>query len=111
MAGRKQKPCEWCEQERIIRTDYESLASSGWEMQEDVAKQLIWEEFGFDKDKIRIVYSVPGYEINRHGEKRRTAQEIERRPLYEATDWNYVRFDCAGWCWEMYNGMLRPFMH
>lgn len=101
----------WEMAENVSQADYERLASAGREMTEDEALQLIWEEFGFDKDKIRIVYSVPGYEINRHGKRRRTAQEIERRPLYEATDWNYVRFDCAGWCWEMYNGMLRPFMH
>ena len=103
------QPCEM--EENVSQADYERLASSGREMSEDEAKQLIWEEFGFDKDKIRIVYSVPGYEINRHGEKRRAAQEIERRPFYAATDWNYVRFNCADWCWEMHNGMLRPFMH
>lgn len=100
----------WEMEENVSQADYERLASSGREMSEEEAKQLIWEEFGFDKDKIRIVYSVPGYEINRHGEKRRAAQEIERRPFYAATDWNYVRFNCAGWYWEMHNGMLRPFM-
>ena len=29
MAGRKQKPCEWCDQELIIRTDYDARNMSG----------------------------------------------------------------------------------
>lgn len=107
-AEQEWQPCEM--EENVSQADYERLASSGRVMSEDEAKQLIWEEFGFDKDKIEIRYSIPGHESNRHGEKRRAAQEIERRPFYAATDWNYVRFNCAGWYWEMHNGELRPFM-
>lgn len=29
MAGRKQKPCEWCETEQIFRTDYDARNVSG----------------------------------------------------------------------------------
>ncbi len=29
MAGRKQKPCEWCEEEQIFRTDYDAKNVSG----------------------------------------------------------------------------------
>ena len=36
----------------------------------------------------------------------RVAETYEREPLYESTDWNYVRFDVCGMAYEYVNGQL-----
>ena len=48
-------------------------------------------------------------EIDTNSRRLRLVGETERKPLYNATDFNYVRFDCAGWFYEMYNGELRKY--
>lgn len=88
--------------------DYAKLCLSGRTMTDDEAVELIASEFGFAPDKIEIVHKIPTYEISRHQQLRRNG-EIDRLPVYDATDWNYVRFDCAGWQYEMINGQLHRF--
>lgn len=70
------------------------------------AKHLLYEEFGFSPDKISIISSVSTYESNKHNYMREL-EKYERKALYNATDWNYIRFDCACWMFEMVNGCLR----
>lgn len=65
--------------------------------------------FGFAKEKIRIIRSVSTYEINRHNRLRKTG-EIERLPAYNATDWNYIRFNCGSVGYELYNDQIRLFV-
>ena len=36
----------------------------------------------------------------------REKERMERDPVYSSTDWNYIRFDCAGLQYEMINGEL-----
>ncbi|MEE5994397.1 MAG: hypothetical protein V3G42_14390 [Oscillospiraceae bacterium] len=36
----------------------------------------------------------------------RASNTYHREPLYDAMDWNYIRFDCAGNQWELINGEL-----
>ncbi len=43
-------------------------------------------EFGFEASRVKIVGT----------------------PYYEATDWNFIRFDCAGRAWLMRNGEIYP---
>ena len=90
--------------------NYESLRQSGKTMTDDEAVELIASEFGFSPDKIKIVRTLQTYEVSRHRQLRETGT-IERPPVYDATDWNYVRFDCAGWQYEMINSQLCPFSH
>lgn len=94
----------------VKQADYEDLANSGStrSLTDEEAKQLVADEFGFDPAKVTILHSVYKEEINRHRQCRRVG-EIDRPPVYNATDWNYIRFDCANWYYEMYNGSLRPF--
>lgn len=73
------------------------------------AKELLYDWFGFAKEKITIYRSVPTYEKNRHNQLRRIGT-VDRRPAYNATDWNYIRFDCGGVCYELYNGHLSFFL-
>ena len=90
--------------------DYARLCQSGRTMTDDEAVELIASEFGFAPEKIAILRKLPTYEVSRHRQLRQKG-EIDRPPVYEATDWNYVRFDCAGWSYEMIDGQLRPFIH
>ncbi len=79
---------------------------------EEEAKKLLADEFGFSPDKIEIVYTVHTYEANRRRERRKDA-EYKRLPLYDSSDYNYVRFNVkctsATWCYEMINGQLKEY--
>lgn len=81
-------------------------------MSEIEAKQLVAEEFGFNPERIEIVTTVHTYEVNKYHQLRKAAT-YTRQPLYDATDWNYVRFNVRGagatWCYEMVNGDLRNY--
>lgn len=85
---------------------YQHLKSSGKVMSEQEAVEFIADECGFAADKIRIVRSVATYEVNKYRQLRKAASYI-REPVYESTDWNYVRFDCASFMYEYENGELR----
>lgn len=37
----------------------------------------------------------------------RQASVFTRPPVYESTDWNYIRFDSGNWMYELVNGELR----
>ena len=78
------------------------------------AEALDWvcSEFGFDRSKVTILHEIDGYEVNRHNRLRRSGKKIDRRPVYCATDYHYIRFNVGrgtGWMWEAWNGQLRPF--
>lgn len=88
--------------------DYAKLCQSGRTMTDDEAVELIASEFGFAPEKITILRKLPTYEVSRHRQLRQKGT-IDRLPVYDATDWNYVRFNCAGWQYEMINGQLHPF--
>ncbi len=92
--------------------DYERLASqSGTErMSDEKARDLLYEWYGFAKEKIKIHHSISVYEVNRH-RRLREVGELDRSPLYNATDWNYIRFDCGCMSYELYNDALRPYLH
>ena len=57
-----------------------------------------------------IHHSVPVYEVNRHGRLRKVG-EMDRPPLYNATDWNYIRFNCGCMSYELNNDNLRPYLY
>jgi len=98
--------------DNVQQPDYERLASaSGTEiLTDEKAKDLLYDWYGFAKEKITIFHNVPVYEVNRHRLLRKVG-EIDRSPLYNATDWNYIRFDCGCMCYELCNDNLRPYMH
>ena len=90
----------------MCEDSYQHLKSSGRVMSEQEAIEFIADECGFAADKIRIVRSVATYEVNKYRQLRK-AESYEREPVYESTDWNYVRFDCASFMYEYENGELR----
>ena len=98
--------------DNVQQADYERLASQSdtEHMSDEKAKDLLYEWYGFAREKIKIHHSVPVYEVNRHRNLRKVG-ELDRSPLYNATDWNYIRFDCGCMSYEFYNDNLRPYMH
>lgn len=96
--------------ENVSQSSYELLAKDAHteEMDEARAKELLYNWFGFSREKIVIHHSVDTYEANRHGRLRKSGK-VERIPLYNATDWNYIRFDCGCMSYELINGDLRFF--
>lgn len=89
---------------------YDALRSAGRVMTDEEAKDLLYNWYGFAKEKITIYHSIPKFEVNRHRQLRKIG-EVERLPLYEATDWNYIRFDCGCLCYELVNDQLNPYLH
>lgn len=103
----------------MSQADYEDLLASctgdhgdPHVMSEDEARQLVAEEFGFNPERIEIITTVHTYEVNKHCQLRKAAA-YTRQPLYDATDWNYVRFNVRGagctWTYEMVNGELETY--
>lgn len=101
--------CQW----NVKQEDYERLEKDFCteDMPDSKAVELIASEFGFVPDRIKIIHELALYEINRHCQLRK-AGIIERKSLYNATDWNYIRFNVRGnvtMSYEMYNGDLKLF--
>ena len=80
---------------------YKELAKHGETMTDEEARAFIADECGFAPEKIRILH-----EVNKYSRLRKSGT-FDRAPVYESTDWNYVRFDCACFMYELVNGELR----
>lgn len=108
---REQEWKPWEVDDNVQQADYVRLASQcdTKHMSDEQAKELLYAWYGFARDKIKIYHSVPAYEINRHGMLRKVG-ELDRCPLYNATDWNYIRFDCGCMSYELYNDNLHRYM-
>lgn len=102
---------EWKDYEiegNVRQDDYEYLVkqSDTRFLTDEEAKDILYDWYGFAKEKLVIQKAVPVYQINRHRRLRKTG-EAERRPVYNATDWNYIRFDCGPVSYELYNDSLK----
>lgn len=102
-------------EQNVKQADYEMLAKGAadgkWAhyMTDEEAKDWISSEFDFDRDKITILHEVDELEINRHRQLRKTGRKIDRRPIYCATDYHYIRFNTSRWYYEVWNDTFRPF--
>jgi hypothetical protein len=92
------------------QADYQKLAESCTAeiLSDEEAVKHISELFGFMPDRIQILREVQTVEVNKYG-RLRVKDTYQREPLYDATDWNYIRFDCAGNQWEIVNDELLPY--
>ena len=90
---------------RMSQRAYEDLAGAGTAMTDEEAKAFIANECGFDPEKVVILHEVSTYEVNKYRQLR-PAVRFTRQPIYNATDWNYIRFDCACFMYELVNGEL-----
>ncbi len=104
------KPYE--DNENVAQEDYEHLVKQRDTryLTDEEAKDLLYDWYGFAKEKVVIYHSIPRFEVSRHRSLRRVG-EIDRRPAYNATDWNYIRFDCGAMTYELHNDNLRFFVH
>ena len=108
------KPYEFTQ--NIPQAEYAELAKcvdsgSARYMTDDEALDWVCQEFGFDRSQVTILHEIDEQEINRHNLCRASGRKIDRRPVYCATDYHYIRFNAGGgaWQWEAWNGQLRPF--
>ena len=94
----------------MSQEDYQKLDASCTVViaTDDEAKGHLAVNFGFMPDKIQIIREVQTFEVNKY-RRLRVKDTYHREPLYEATDWNYIRFNCAGMQWELVNGALLPY--
>lgn len=101
--------CQW----NVKQEEYDRLRNDRFtkEMTDLEAVELVASEFGFSSDRIEIIREVAQYEINKHNQLRKI-RTVDRQPLYNATDWNYIRFNVRGnvtMRYEMHNGELKLF--
>lgn len=73
----------------------------------DEAKAKVNREFGFEFSRIEIITEVETYTVKDH--RLYKDKTYTRQPQYESTDFNYIRFNCMGWHWEMIDGELYPY--
>lgn len=92
----------------VPQETYEKLIHAGGTkyLTEEAAKALLFDWYGFSKEEITIHTEIPKYEVNRDKLLRKVGT-IDRRPAYNATDWNYIRFDCKLMAYEVCDGNLR----
>lgn len=70
-------------------------------------KGWLHESFGFSMETISIITSIPMKEKNRHGLIRTVEEKkYDRRPVYFASDLNYIMFEVCGYTYECINGNL-----
>lgn len=108
------KPYEFSQ--NIPQAEYAELAKcvdsgSARYMTDDEALDWVCQEFGFDRSQVTILHEIDEQEINRHNLCRASGRKIDRRPVYCATDYHYIRFNAGrgAWQWEVWNGQMRPF--
>lgn len=87
---------------------YEHLERCGRKLTVNEAKKEVADSFGFAPELVEIITEVSTYQVNKY-HRLRKKETFERLPCYESTDWNYIRFNCRGWQYEMVNGQLRPY--
>jgi uncharacterized small protein (DUF1192 family) len=99
----------------VKQADYEKLAEGAADgkcahyMTDEEAKDWICSEFDFDPAKVTILHEIDEEEVNRHHQCRKTGKKIDRRPVYCATDYHYIRFNTRNWYYEVWNDTLCPF--
>ena len=108
------KPYEFTQ--NVSQAEYAELVKgisggSARYMTDDEALDWVCSEFGFDRSQVTILHEIDEQEINRHNQCRASGRKIDRRPVYCATDYHYIRFNAGrgAWQWEAWNGQMRPF--
>lgn len=108
------KPYEFTQ--NVSQAEYAELVKgiaggSARYMTDDEALDWVCQEFGFDRSQVTILHEIDEQEINRHNLCRASGRKIDRRPVYCATDYHYIRFNAGrgAWQWEAWNGQMRPF--
>ena len=85
LEDRLERELEWKPYEdtsNVQQADYTRLQTAGGTrtLTDDEAKDLLYDWYGFAKEKIKIHRTIPQYEVNRHRQLRKVG-EIDRAPL------------------------------
>ena len=104
------------DEHNVKQADYEKLAKEvahgAHYMTDEEAIDWVVQETGFARERIQIVHELPLEEINRHRQVRRTGKMVDRRPIYDATDYHYIVFNVRAnetHGWELHNDELTPY--
>lgn len=91
----------------VSDVDYQKLAHmcDTNHMTDEEASLFIGQELGFDPLRVKIIHDVEDY--YKEGPYFKAWHIYHRDPQYNATDWNYFRFDVCGYSYEYTNGILR----
>lgn len=103
----------------LSQADYEKLEKSAESLvghcdcstvlTDEEAKILINKEFGFEASRIEILHEAE-IDVTPVGSGYLKIEKVSRKPVYSATDWNYIRFNVhtapAVWYYEMVNAWL-----
>mgnify|MGYP000329710941 CR=1 FL=1 len=92
----------------MSQEDYEELAKIGTCLTVQEAEKFLYTECGFAPENILILDKASSYEVNKY-RRLRESGTWERKPVYCSSDYNYIRFDCMGWQWELINGELQRY--
>lgn len=100
------------DEHNVKQSDYEKLESDKFikVLTDEEAANLIADEFGFVESKVKIIHEIDKEEVNRHGQCRRNGKFV-RKALFNAWDWNYIRFNVCGMAYEMHDVELKLFWH
>lgn len=110
MEAKYERELEWKPyQEKNVysQENYEKLRKDcdDKELTVEQAKEIVCREGGFDSSLVRIVTTVPIYEINRHNALRQSGL-VDRKPFYYASDYNCIVFECGGYVHELQDGTI-----
>lgn len=92
----------------MSQEDYEELAKIGTCLTVQEAEKFLYTECGFAPENILILDKTSSYEVNKY-RRLRESGTWERKPVYCSSDYNYIRFNCMGWQWELINGELQRY--
>lgn len=91
-----------------------SYARFGWCLNHPeavVAYQTDRERWSVNNCDTEITTEQAVVEVNQEWGFEASRVKILDNPYYESTDWNWIRFDCAGMTWLMCNGQLYQVYH
>ncbi len=70
------------------------------------ARKFVAKMFGFEEKKVEIVHMVPMYEYDGNSMWKLSDVSVCRAAIYNASDWNYIRFKACDVSWEVVNGHI-----
>lgn len=85
---------------------YLSLVKSGRPWKEDEVISWLCDDYGFDRNRITIIRTIPLYEKNKYYQVREVGTS-DRSPYYASSDWNYCRFKVGCMEYELADDNLK----
>jgi hypothetical protein len=95
----------------MTQADYEQLERTSDSLLSDAEAILrVNKAFGFEAGRIDILHEAE-FDATEQGASYIQIGTIPRKPLYAASDWNYIRFNVRAGCGEWYYEMVHSHLH